>query len=212
MPVGHRPASGAASYSKSSLNMSGGGCGKDGASNMSREAHLKSFNLLEVLGWPAGSDRDRAREARTSTRFGRLGSGARPECRDPQIELFSLHDARTTSNPWVRRRLAPASFRPSYLRAPARTTPLSSRVRLKVPRLESAKRNTRGQTGCPLHYHAGVSRSTTFTPICNSKNFLYLQTTKQMSKISATSRTRHRQGRGDRIARAPLSRKTRNPA
>ena len=40
--------------------------------------------------------------------------------------------------------------------ARARTRALSSRVRLKVPRLESAKRSTRGQTGCPSHYHTGV--------------------------------------------------------
>ena len=75
-------------YSKSRFNRSGGGCCTYGASNMSQEAHLKCFNLIEVFRWPAGSDRDRAHEARTSTRFARLGSGAPSESRDPQIELL----------------------------------------------------------------------------------------------------------------------------
>ena len=113
-PVGHRKASRAAVYSKSWFNLSRGGCCTYGASNMSQEAQLRSFNLRDILGRPAGTDRNRARELKMSRRFARLGSGARPECRDPQIELFSLDDARTTGNLWVRRRLAPASFCSSY--------------------------------------------------------------------------------------------------
>ena len=114
---------------------------------MSQEAHLRSSNQLELLGRPAGSGRVGKAEIKSSSWIGLLGSGAPPESRDLILNFYATCAARTTGNPWVRRRLAPASFRPFYLRTPARTSPLFSRVGLKVPRLESAVRVTQVNSG-----------------------------------------------------------------
>ena len=46
--------------------------------------------------WPAGTDGDQTRDAARLSRFVRLKSGAPSESREPQIELYASHDARTT--------------------------------------------------------------------------------------------------------------------